>query len=69
MKKVALIAVLVLIIDQISKFYVKTNFFLGEDVDVLGWFKIAFVENPGMACGMHFGGGTVKMILSILRIG
>ncbi|MFV0187707.1 lipoprotein signal peptidase [Empedobacter falsenii] len=68
MKKVVLITILVLIIDQISKFYVKTHFFLGEDVDVLGWFKIAFVENPGMAYGMHFGGETGKILLSLLRI-
>jgi len=68
LKKVALITILVLIIDQMSKIYVKTNFFLGEDVDVLGWFKIAFVENPGMAYGMHFGGETGKIVLSLLRI-
>ncbi|HEY4538580.1 MAG TPA: lipoprotein signal peptidase, partial [Faecalibacter sp.] len=68
MKKVFLITFLILLIDQISKIYVKTNFFLGEDVEVFSWFKIAFVENPGMAYGMEFGGETGKIILTVLRI-
>ena len=68
MKKVFLITFLVILIDQISKFYVKTNFYLGEDVEVFSWFKIAFVENPGMAYGMEFGGVTGKIILTVLRI-
>ena len=63
-----MITLLVLIIDQISKIYVKTNFYLGEDVEVFSWFKIAFVENPGMAYGMEFGGVTGKIILTVLRI-
>ena len=68
MKKVFLITFLILLIDQISKIYVKTNFFLGEDVEVFSWFKIAFVENPGMAYGMEFGGVTGKIILTVLRV-
>ena len=68
MKKIFWITLLVLFIDQVSKIYVKTNFFLGEDVEVFSWFKIAFVENPGMAYGMEFGGVTGKIILTVLRI-
>lgn len=63
-----MITLLVLIIDQISKIYVKTNFYLGEDVEVFSWFKIAFVENPGMAYGMEFGGVAGKIVLTVLRI-
>lgn len=63
-----MITLLVLIIDQISKIYVKTNFYLGEDVEVFSWFKIAFVENPGMAYGMEFGGVTGKIVLTVLRV-
>jgi signal peptidase II len=68
LKKIFWITLLVLFIDQVSKIYVKTNFFLGEDVEVFSWFKIAFVENPGMAYGMEFGGVTGKIILTVLRI-
>jgi len=51
-KSIGLIA-LILIVDQISKLYIKTNFGLGEYINVFGlnWFEIRFVENPGMAWG------------------
>ena len=69
MKKIAVITFLILLIDQVSKFYIKTNFELGESIPVLGnWFKLTFVENPGMAYGFHFGGLLGKYFLVIVRI-
>jgi len=59
---------LILIIDQILKFHIKTNFMLGEEVRVTDWFIIHFTENPGMAFGMEFGGNFGKLILSLFRI-
>ena len=61
---------MVLLIDQIIKIYVKTHFFLGEEVDFLGlsWFKIHFIENKGMAFGMSFGENVGKILLTTLRI-
>ncbi len=59
---------MVLIIDQLSKFYIKTNFELHESVEVFKWFHLAFVENPGMAYGFEFGGLFGKHLLTILRI-
>lgn len=60
----------ILLIDQLSKFYIKTNFHLNEGINVFGldWFQLKFVENPGMAYGAEFGGLTGKMLLSVLRI-
>jgi len=51
-KAIGLIA-LILIVDQVIKIYIKTNFNLGEYINVFGlsWFEIRFVENPGMAWG------------------
>lgn len=40
-----------MLIDQISKVYVKTNFMLHDSVEVFSWFKIYFIENEGMAWG------------------
>ena len=68
MKKIALITIIILLIDQLSKFYIKTNFSLGESVSVLPGFKLTFVENPGMAYGFHFGGLLGKYILVIIRV-
>lgn len=68
MKKIALVTILILLLDQISKIYIKTHFQLGESVSVFPGFKLTFVENPGMAYGFHFGGLLGKYALVILRI-
>ncbi len=60
-----LVIVLVLVIDQASKIWVKTHMSLFESLEITSWFKIYFVENNGMAFGMEFIG---KMFLSIFRI-
>ena len=71
LKRAIIIVFLVLLVDQISKIWIKTNFFLGEDYQVLGWnwFRIHFVENNGMAWGTEIGGRTGKLILTLFRIG
>lgn len=56
-------------VDQISKFYVKTHFHLGEEFIVFpDWFRITFTENPGIAFGLEMGGEIGKYALSIFRI-
>jgi len=64
-KKSLLLIFLVLLVDQVSKIYIKLNFSLGEHVDVLSWFKIYFIENNGMAFGMELIG---KLFLTLFRI-
>ena len=61
---VTAMVLILLVIDQIIKVYVKTHFCLGESVRVTDWFFIDFVENNGMAWGMSFIG---KFWLSLLR--
>ena len=47
----AAVIILVTILDQWLKIYIKTNFYLGEDVEITSWFHLYFVQNPGMAFG------------------
>jgi len=68
LKKASIIIVLVLLIDQISKFYIKTNFSLGEEVPVFDWFRILFVENEGMAWGTKIPGEYGKLFLTLFRL-
>lgn len=75
LKKASLIIVLVLLIDQISKVYIKTNFVLGEFVEVFSWFKILFIENEGAAWGTKISDllpfvsdETGKLSLTIFRL-
>ncbi|HEX8577172.1 MAG TPA: lipoprotein signal peptidase [Flavobacterium sp.] len=68
LKKAYLLIFTILLVDQISKIYIKTNFVLGEDVTVFSWFKIYFIENEGMAWGTEIPGAYGKLILTLFRI-
>ena len=75
LKKASIVIMVILLIDQISKIYIKTHFQLGEDVTVFSWFKIAFIENDGMAWGTKLSDFTTlisdrsaKLILTLFRI-
>ena len=59
---------IILLIDQITKVYVKTHFVLGEEVSVLSWFKILFIENKGMAWGTEIPGAFGKIVLTLFRV-
>ncbi len=64
-----LVIFLILLLDQTSKFIVKTNMTIGQGIPVLGeWFIIYFIENKGMAFGLEFAGEHGKLILSLFRI-
>ncbi|AWG21004.1 lipoprotein signal peptidase [Flavobacterium faecale] len=58
----------ILLLDQITKTYVKTNFILGEEVEIFNWCKILFVENEGMAWGTKIPGEYGKLFLTVFRI-
>ena len=60
-----MLIIIVLLIDQVSKVYIKLNFVLGESVVVFDWFRIYFIENNGMAFGMEIIG---KLFLTLFRI-
>ncbi len=70
MKKALIIIFIVLLIDQISKIYIKTHFVLYESFLVNGWnwFQIYFVQNNGMAWGTEIGGRTGKLLLTVFRL-
>jgi len=69
-KRAFLIIITILLIDQISKIYIKTHFVLSEEIKVLGldWFRIHFLENNGMAWGKEFGGKSGKLFLTLFRL-
>ncbi|MDL2262128.1 lipoprotein signal peptidase [Bacteroidales bacterium OttesenSCG-928-I21] len=73
MKKKTIISISVilgiLLIDQVLKIWVKTHMYLGEEISIIGnKILLHFIENPGMAFGMEFGGEWGKLALSIFRI-
>ena len=60
----------VVVLDQLTKFLVKLNMQIGEDIRVFGdWMRIHFVENNGMALGLEFAPGSIgKIALSLFRV-
>ncbi|MEJ2194547.1 MAG: signal peptidase II [Ignavibacteriaceae bacterium] len=69
----------VIFIDQLSKFYIKgieipflnisfTGMYIGESIRVIGnFFKITYIENPGMAFGFN-PGSDFKLWISIFSL-
>ncbi|WP_422106942.1 lipoprotein signal peptidase [Winogradskyella sp.] len=76
LKKASVVIILILLIDQISKIYIKTHFVLeDEPIKVFSWFEITFLENDGMAWGAKLSDfftfisdKSAKLILTIFRI-
>ena len=64
-KLAALLIVLVIVIDQAVKIWVKTHFYYGEELQITSWFRLLFIENNGMAFGMELGS---KLLLTVFRI-
>jgi len=68
-KKSVLFILLILLIDQVLKIWIKTHMTIGQEYHIFGnWGIIHFIENNGMAFGMEMGGKTGKFILSLFRI-
>ncbi len=64
------IVLIVIVCDQLLKYYIKTHFYYGQEVNVIGhWFRLHFIENEGMAFGMRLGNADIgKVILTLFRL-
>ena len=75
LKKSIILIIIILLIDQISKVYIKTHFKLQENIEVFSWFQIYFIENDGMAWGTKISDfvsfvseRSAKIFLTVFRI-
>lgn len=70
LRSAILLILLVIIIDQALKFWIKTSFPYGHVMNMGGqkWAQLYFIENPGMAWGMELGGNWGKLILTLFRL-
>ena len=68
-KKSIIIILAVLILDQITKFIIVKNFYLGESVAVIkNVFHITYITNTGTAFGMLQKHGNILLIFSVAAI-
>lgn len=74
LKKSLLLVIIILVIDQVSKIYIKTHFTYQESVTVFSWFQILFIENSGAAWGaklsdfLPISESTGKFVLTVFRL-
>ena len=68
LKKAYLLIIAILVLDQLSKIYIKTHFYIHDEIKVFEWFRIYFIENEGMAWGAKIPGNYGKLILTLFRI-
>ncbi len=74
LKKSLVLVVIILLVDQVSKIYVKTHFTYNETVEVFSWFKLVFIENSGAAWGtklsdfLPISDESGKLILTVFRL-
>jgi signal peptidase II len=69
--KYYLLALVVIILDQVVKLAVHYNMEMGiaGQIKVLGdWFKLHYTLNPGMAFGMELGFDYGKLVLTVFRL-
>src|SRR3989338_3189604 len=60
----------VLMLDQLTKWLIRTHFLFGEARPVLGGvFHLTYYQNPGMAFGLMQGFSAVIAVFSVLAIG
>ncbi len=70
LRSAVLLILLIIIVDQSLKIWIKTNYPFGHVMNLFGmpWARLYFIENEGMAWGWKFGGEWGKMILTLFRL-
>lgn len=69
LRNAILLIALVIIVDQTLKIWIKTTYPFGDTgLTGVSWFRLHFIENPGMAWGWQLGGEWGKMILTLFRL-
>lgn len=61
----AIIIIVAVVLDQLLKIYIVSNYHIGEVHEITSWFSLCYVENNGMAFGIEW---FDKLFLTIFRI-
>ncbi len=63
-----LIGLIILVFDQLSKAWIRTNLLEGESLFKLGFFRITHVHNTGAAFGLFHGQSFILTIVALVAI-
>ena len=64
-----IVCVAVILADQLIKIWVKTSFYMGEDLPITSWWHLKFIENNGMAFGLELWNKFVLTFGRIIAVG
>jgi len=63
------ISIIITVLDQVTKYFVRSGFALGESVSVIpGLMNLTYLRNTGAAWGMLGGQNTALTILSVVML-
>ena len=72
LRNITILVVVLLVLDQALKIWIKTHLCINEAIEVFPWFQLRFVENNGAAFGMQIanagGFDWGKLLLTSFRI-
>ena len=66
--RAALVLVLVLVIDQVTKHAVRSGIALGHERHVIPGLKLVDVRNTGVAFSLFSGGGTLVLVITVVAL-
>ena len=69
MKRLFSHAALVLVLDQLSKWWIRHTMSLGESHDFLPFFSLTYIENHGAAFGLFEGRAWLLILVTCLVLG
>ncbi|MBN1622200.1 MAG: signal peptidase II [Endomicrobiales bacterium] len=57
---------LIILADQITKYLVRTNLFLGQSIPITPFFRLTYITNTGIAFGLFRGANIFFIVLAIV---
>ena len=66
---IMMIAGAVLLLDRITKAWIRHHYYIGESRRIANWFYLTYVQNTGTAFGLFQGNNKALLILAFIILG
>jgi signal peptidase II len=62
------VAFLAIIVDQLSKGWIQSNFYPGQSVPETGFFRLTYAQNTGAAFSIFYGKSDILAVVAIIGV-
>jgi signal peptidase II len=62
------VALVVVVFDQITKWWIQSNYYLGQSVPETGFFRLVYVQNTGAAFSIFHGHVGILSVISAIGV-